>query len=172
MQNVSNSGETIDLQIQEAISAGRLPNDTVVSSVVSREIDTFADNVLSTILGGRYNVYIHLLLFITITLLIFSVSIYRGYGYTPSSPNVAEEFVAATLGSLRYNHGDLTDFSPKNICIVVIANTNKTQVACISIEFVGTNSQPPIISYEGKISLLWCSCFMWLVNVLLLGGLP
>ncbi|XP_019864320.1 PREDICTED: uncharacterized protein LOC109593738 [Amphimedon queenslandica] len=126
MQNVSNSGETIDLQIQEAISAGRLPNDTLVGSTVSQEI---ANNVyLSTILGG---------------------SIYRAYKYTPNSPADAKDFVNATLGSLRYNHGDLNDFSPKNICIIVTTNATEIQVACTSITFVGTNSQPPRILYDG-----------------------
>ena len=66
MQSGTNNGESIDLQIQEAISVNRLPNDSdsLVSSVVSQEINTLADNVsLSTTLGGRYEVYNYLLLF-------------------------------------------------------------------------------------------------------------
>lgn len=58
MQNGDNGDEIIDLQVQQAISEGRLPvanSNPLITSVISQEFDTLASNFsLSTILGGRY----------------------------------------------------------------------------------------------------------------------
>ena len=150
MQNGDNSGEIIDLQIQQAISEGRLPvanSNPLINSVISQELDTLAANFsLSTILGGRYytlnrNYNKSLLL---------SISVYRGYLYTRDQNADHRDFVDATLRSLRYTHGNQYDFNPRNICIVVMTNKSEDAVACINVTFVGTNSQPPVLMYDGK----------------------
>ena len=147
MQNGDNSDEIIDLQIQQAISEGRLPvanSNPLITSVISQEFDTLAANFsLSTILGGRYfsNNNKSLLL---------SISVYRGYLYTPDQNADRRDFADATLRSLRYTHGNQYDFNPRNICIVVMTNKSEDVVACINVTFVGTNSQPPVLTYDGK----------------------
>ena len=147
MQNGDNGDEIIDLQVQQAISEGRLPmanSNPLITSVISQEFDTLAANFsLSTILGGRYfsNYNKSLLL---------SISVYRGYLYTPDQNADHRDFVDATLRSLRYTHGNQYDFNPRNICIVVMTNKSEDVVACINVTFVGTNSQPPVLIYDGK----------------------
>ena len=93
--------------------------------------------------------------------------------YTPDQNADHRDFVDATLRSLRYTHGNQYDFNPRNICIVVMTNKSEDVVACINVTFVGTNSQPPELTYDGKNFFLFCcSSFMKDMNAILVGGLP
>ena len=54
-------------------------------------------------------------------------------------------FINISLLSLRYSHGNETDFAQKNICIVSQSGSYSS-VACINITFIGVNDDKPVLN--------------------------